>query len=162
MHIHSTALRFRLRNALFKLHYHPTRTCRSPYLSHTFAKVPPLGNLPGIVPARASVSNVSSNRVVQESVDLSDGCLVTKSLKYAHQLAHWINALHTGEPPEVVSGMLTSSYQMRMLIPFSLKRHFCRRTCISESFPEAALRTPYSTIHTISLFVSPKFFFRKR
>jgi hypothetical protein len=69
-----------------------------------FTKVPPLVNLPGILPTHASVSNVSSNSRVQEGgVDLSEGCLVTKSLKYTHQLIHWINAIRTGDPTEVVS-----------------------------------------------------------
>jgi hypothetical protein len=67
-----------------------------------FAKVPPLGRLSGITPARASV-NVSSNRGVEEGVDLSEGCLVTKTLKYTHQKAHWINAIRQGDPTEVVS-----------------------------------------------------------
>jgi hypothetical protein len=69
-----------------------------------FAKVPPLGDLPGISPARASVSNITSNRgVEEEGVDLSEGCLVTKSLKYTHQLAQWVDTVRHGDPTEVVS-----------------------------------------------------------
>ena len=37
------------------------------------------------------------------SVDLEEGCLVTKSMKYAHKLAHMVNAVHSGDPQPVVS-----------------------------------------------------------
>jgi hypothetical protein len=60
------------------------------YLGQTFCKGPTSINLLGILPAHASVSNVSSNSsgVQEGGVDLSEGCLVTKSLKYTHQLIH--------------------------------------------------------------------------
>ena len=42
-----------------------------------FAKVPALGDLPEIQPAEGSVSNVSSTRGIDGSVDLAEGCLIT-------------------------------------------------------------------------------------
>jgi hypothetical protein len=67
-----------------------------------FAAVPGLLNLPAIQRAPASVSNEPSFRGVDGGVDLSEGCLVTKSIKYTHQLAHWVNAVRNGDPSEVV------------------------------------------------------------
>ena len=58
-----------------------------------FASVPPLLGHPAIQRARANVS----------SLDLAEGCLVTKTVKYTHQLVHWINAVHNGDPTDVVS-----------------------------------------------------------
>ena len=37
--------------------------------------------------------------------------MLTKSVKYTHQLAHWVNAVRTGDPGEVVS----SSYYSHLL-----------------------------------------------
>jgi hypothetical protein len=76
-----------------------------------FAKVPPLGGLSGIPPSSPTVSNAcsdaSSNHGVVEGVDiLSEGCLVTKTLKYTHQLVHWISPIEKGDSEEVVSGSL--------------------------------------------------------
>ncbi|KAF8809017.1 hypothetical protein BYT27DRAFT_7284830 [Phlegmacium glaucopus] len=68
-----------------------------------FASVPSLANLPSIQRAQASVSNVSS-RCRVEGVDLSEGCLVTKSIKYTHQLSHWINAAQNNDP-EPIAGI---------------------------------------------------------
>ncbi|KAK2464686.1 hypothetical protein APHAL10511_003262 [Amanita phalloides] len=58
-----------------------------------FARIPALLDLPPIQRASASVSNVSSFRETGGGVDLSEGCLLTKSVKYTHQLAHWVNAV---------------------------------------------------------------------
>jgi hypothetical protein len=74
------------------------------------AKVPPLGGLPGIVRASATTSVVSSRRGIEEGVDLSEGCLVTKSIKYTHQLAHWISAVREGDPTGVVSRKFIGGY----------------------------------------------------
>ena len=58
-----------------------------------FARVPALLDLPAIQRAPASVSDVSSSRGPAGGVDLSEGCLITKTIKYTHQLAHWVNAV---------------------------------------------------------------------
>ena len=63
-----------------------------PYLGQPSTLVPSLANLPSIQCPQASVSNESSRRGVEEEVDLSEGCFVTKTLKYTHQLSYWINA----------------------------------------------------------------------
>ena len=68
-----------------------------------FASVPPLGDLPPIQRAQASVSNVSSHRGVEDGVDLSEGCFVTKTLKYTHQLSHWVNAVRNEDPGPIAS-----------------------------------------------------------
>ena|SRR5258707_5578492 len=74
-----------------------------------FAKVPALGGLPEIQPARATVSGVSSRRGVEgdPGVDLAEGCIVTKTIKYTHQLVHWVNAVRSGDPKDVVSEVPT-------------------------------------------------------
>jgi hypothetical protein len=36
------------------------------------------------------------------TVELEEGCLITKSVKYTHQLAHMVNAVRSGEPKPVV------------------------------------------------------------
>ena|SRR5271170_5047741 len=69
-----------------------------------FANVPALGDLPAIRRARGSVSGVSSRRGIDGGVDLAEGCMITKSIKYTHQLAHWVNAIRHGDATEIVSG----------------------------------------------------------
>ncbi|KIM84707.1 hypothetical protein PILCRDRAFT_393899 [Piloderma croceum F 1598] len=68
-----------------------------------FASVPslPVANLPSIQRAQASVSNLSSPRGVEGGVDLVEGCLVTKIIKYTHQLTHWVNAVRNEDPEPV-------------------------------------------------------------
>jgi hypothetical protein len=58
-----------------------------------FARVPALLDLPAIQRTPASVSNVSSSRESTGGVDLAEGCLITKAIKYTHQLVHWVNAV---------------------------------------------------------------------
>jgi len=58
-----------------------------------FARVPALLDLPVIQRAPASVFDVSSSRGSTGGVDLSEGCLITKAIKYTHQLVHWVNAV---------------------------------------------------------------------
>jgi hypothetical protein len=69
----------------------------------TFAAVPTLANLPEIQQAPGSVANISSFRGTGGGVDLAEGCILTKSVKYTHQLAHWVTAVRSGDPSEVVS-----------------------------------------------------------
>jgi len=38
-------------------------------------------------------SSVRSRRGIQGGVDLAEGCLVTKTIRYTHQLAYWVNAV---------------------------------------------------------------------
>lgn len=67
-----------------------------------FAKVPPLAvaNLPQILPAQGSISNVSSHHgaELEEGVNLAEGCLMTKTIKYTHRLTHLINAVGNEDP----------------------------------------------------------------
>jgi hypothetical protein len=57
-----------------------------------FAKVPGLLDLPPIEHAPPSISNVSSFQGdLEGEVDLSEGCLINKAIKYTHQLMHWVN-----------------------------------------------------------------------
>ncbi len=51
-----------------------------------FASALALVGLPEIRPRR----NLDSRR---RGVDLAEGCFLTKSVKYTHQLAHWVNAV---------------------------------------------------------------------
>jgi hypothetical protein len=69
-----------------------------------FGAVPALLDLPEIQREPASVSNVSSRlSSLRGGVHLEEGCLVTKSVKYAHQLAHMVNAVRSRDPEPVVS-----------------------------------------------------------
>ncbi len=72
-----------------------------------FAKVPALGDLPEIRHALRTVVSSSSRHRADGSVDLAEGCLLTKTVKYTHQLAHWVNAIRSGDPKEVVSEVPT-------------------------------------------------------
>lgn len=75
-----------------------------------FAAVPALGDLPEIQRPSATVSNLSSARGIGEGVDLAEGCILTKSIKFTHQLAHWVNAVRGGDARAVVSRYLTWGY----------------------------------------------------
>ena|SRR5216684_617460 len=82
-------------------------TKRGHITAKPFAKVPALGDLPEIQPARATVSGVSSRCGVEDGVDLAEGCIVTKTIKYTHQLVHWVNTVRSGDPKDVVSEVPT-------------------------------------------------------
>jgi hypothetical protein len=73
----------------------------------TFATVPALAGLPAITRPAPSVSGVSSfqgpDSPEDGEVDLNEGCMVTKLVKYTHQLAHFVNAVCRGDPSNVVS-----------------------------------------------------------
>ncbi|SRR6266404_1241983 len=72
-----------------------------------FAGIPPLKVPPG--PSSADILSIdltgilrgtpshsqagSSRRGIQGGVDLAEGCLVTKTIRYTHQLAHWVSAV---------------------------------------------------------------------
>lgn len=107
-------------------HFTPPPTCPQPKTSLTdilftmslltrqgritvkaFASVPALANLPEIQQEPCSVSDISS---VQSTgggiIDLNEGCIVTKSVKYTHQLIHWVNAVRDEDPNEIVSRTL--------------------------------------------------------
>lgn len=68
-----------------------------------FAVVPALLDLPEIHRQPASVSNVSSRSSVSGGVDLEEGCLITKSVKYTHQVAYLVNVVRSGDPVPIVS-----------------------------------------------------------
>ena len=68
-----------------------------------FASVPSLGDLPNIQRAPASISDTSTREGV-DVLDLAEeGCMVTKCVKYTHQLAYWIDVVDKGDPDVVVS-----------------------------------------------------------
>ena len=69
----------------------------------TFAAVPALLDQPAIPRPSPTVSNASSFHELDGGVDLTEGCLVTKTVKYTHQLTHWVNAVQNGDPTEIVS-----------------------------------------------------------
>jgi hypothetical protein len=76
-----------------------------------FAAVPTLADLPKIQQEPCSVSDVSSFRRAEGLVDLAEGCFLTKSVKYTHQLVHWVNAARSEDPDElVVSEKLIGDY----------------------------------------------------
>ena len=68
-----------------------------------FAAAPALLELDEIQRQPASVSQVSSFRGANDGVDLAEGCMLTKSVKYTHQLVHWVNAVLDEDPSGVVS-----------------------------------------------------------
>ena len=68
-----------------------------------FAAVPALVGLPAITRPTPTVSSVSSFQGPEGGVDLNEGCMVTKLVKYTHQLAHFVNAVRAGDPADVVS-----------------------------------------------------------
>jgi hypothetical protein len=69
-----------------------------------FASVPALADLPEIQQQPGSVSNVSSLPAPSTTrINLAEGCILTKSVKYTHQLTHWVNGVHSGDSSEVVS-----------------------------------------------------------
>jgi hypothetical protein len=70
-----------------------------------FATVPALLDLPEIEREPASVSNVSSRSSmgVNLNVNFEEGCIVTKSVKYTHQVTHLVNAVRSRDPEPVVS-----------------------------------------------------------
>jgi hypothetical protein len=67
-----------------------------------FAAVPSVLGLSAIVREPGSVSSSSSRRTVGGVVDIDEGCMLTKSVKYAHRLGHWVNAVRGGDSSEVV------------------------------------------------------------
>jgi hypothetical protein len=67
-----------------------------------FASVPALLDLPDIQRAPPTISGISSFRGVEAGIDLSEGCFVTKSVKYTHQLVHWVNAVRSGDDEDLV------------------------------------------------------------
>jgi hypothetical protein len=82
----------------------------------TFASVPTLVDLPEIRQQPSTVSNVSSLQGPDNSLNLAEGCFLTKSVKYTHQLVHWVNAVHGGDPKEVVRRKLIGFIHLNCLI----------------------------------------------
>lgn len=77
-----------------------------------FAAVPALLDLPEILRESASVSGVSTDSCLSSTrnhIQLAEGCLITKSISYAHQVAHIINAVHEGDSAPIVSQKLPGS-----------------------------------------------------
>ena len=89
-----------------------------------FASVPSLADLPEIQQEAGSNSNLSSLQEQQDtgaSLDLAEGCFLTKSVKYTHQLVYWINAVHSGDPREVVSRKQIGGYFPQLLSVISFR-----------------------------------------
>jgi len=73
-----------------------------------FATVPAFAGLPAITRSAPSVSGVSSFQGPEDGgVDLNEGCMVTKVIKYTHQLVQFVNAVR-GEDPSIVVSRLSS------------------------------------------------------
>jgi hypothetical protein len=87
-----------------------------------FASVPALADLPEIQQEPGSVSNISSFQGTSGYIDLAEGCILTKSIKYTHQLTHWVNAAHSGDPKEVISRRLIGDYSPQLLSAISFRR----------------------------------------
>jgi hypothetical protein len=71
-----------------------------------FASVPALAGLPAIQKQPGSVSNTSSLAGPDTAgglIDLAEGCMLTKSVKYTHQLTYWVKAAHIEDSSELVS-----------------------------------------------------------
>jgi hypothetical protein len=87
-----------------------------------FAAVPALLDLPEIQRQPASVSNVSSRlSSMRGSVDLEEGCLITKDVKYTHQLAYMVNAVRSRDPQPIVSQKF-QEISLQVLKLFSLQQ----------------------------------------
>ncbi len=72
-----------------------------------FSRVPALAELPEIQPALDSASDVSSRYRTKGGVDPAEGCFITKTIKYTHQLAYWVNTIRSGDSKDVVSEVPT-------------------------------------------------------
>ncbi len=68
-----------------------------------FAWVPPLADLHEIQQEPCSISDVSSVSVTDGCIDLAEGCMLTKSINYTHQLIHWVNPVCSGDAEKLVS-----------------------------------------------------------
>ena len=68
-----------------------------------FAAVPPLLDLPALTRPDPSVSSVSSFQGACPKVDPDEGCLLTKTVKYTHQLTRMVDAAHSEDSTSVVS-----------------------------------------------------------
>ena len=73
-----------------------------------FARVPAMLDLPEIPPRPSNTvpnTTPSQDAASRHSVDLTEGCMLTKSIRYTHQLAHWVNAVRgQGRDPSEVVG----------------------------------------------------------
>ena len=99
--------------------------------SKPFAAVPALLNVPAIIRSGSSVSNVSSFRGIGGGADLAEGCFVTKSIRYSHQLAHMLGAVRKRDPKPVVSRDIISVTSLNL---FSLQEAVVDRLKIVPSY----------------------------
>ena len=93
----------------------------------TFASVPALGDLPEIQQP-GSVSKLSPLPGTG-SIDLAEGCILTKSVKYTHQLTHWVNS-DSGNSSEIVSRQLIGVIYYNLLNAMSFRRILWNMTCV--------------------------------
>lgn len=79
-----------------------------------------------IIRAPCSVSNVSlrsSYRGPGGGVDITEGCMLPKSVKYTHQLSHFITAVRKGDPQPVVSRKFARTYPHLLILLHIGGRH---------------------------------------
>lgn len=89
-----------------------------------FALVPALLDLPAIDREPASVSNASSRHLsesIRASIDLAEGCILTKTIKYTHQVVHFVDVVQSGDPIPVVCLKSHSQRIPQVLKLFSLQ-----------------------------------------
>ncbi|KAI0298909.1 hypothetical protein BC826DRAFT_997296 [Russula brevipes] len=76
-----------------------------------FAAVPALAGLPAITRSAPSVSGASSFQGPEDGgLDLNEGCMVKKTVNYAHRLVHFVNAVRGEDPGVVVSRLSSRKY----------------------------------------------------
>jgi hypothetical protein len=109
-----------------------------------FAAVPALLELPAVVRPDALVSNVSSIQGAGGKVNLVEGCLLTKSIKYTHQLAHMVNAAHSGDSTLVVSENVISTNSPNH---FSFQEAVVNHLSIIPYLPHFAVDCPCNLVY---------------
>ncbi|KIL65240.1 hypothetical protein M378DRAFT_178411 [Amanita muscaria Koide BX008] len=70
--------------------------------SKKFASIPALIDLPEVKRTPISISGASSHSSARSSeyynIALEEGCMITKSIRYTHQLIHWVNVAPSLDP----------------------------------------------------------------
>ena len=96
-----------------------------------FAKgpaIPDLG-LDAIVRAPGSVSNLSAySGLGDEAINFTEGCFITKTIKYTHQLIHWFNAVRNSNSTETQSEIVDVLDDLAYSSSFCLNRPGLSRT----------------------------------
>src|SRR6202042_2939583 len=101
------------------LHLETTVRKDDSILVKPFTSVPAVLNLPAIQQVQTSVSNPLSCEEDFGYIDLEEGCLVTKCVKYTHKLVYWIDAVESGDPSIIVSELFLGGH-LQLLSSLSL------------------------------------------